>query len=323
MPEKQAVPEKVFALSNQDGSFYQSGDTYGVRFERILDHPVQRVWAALTQPDRLAAWLAPTTIKGKAGGSIAVETFGGTMGGKILHWKENSILEYEWYKESIVRWELLTEGRGRCRLIFTVRLAPKSQLQGAATGWHYHLDMLAINVSGDEMPYFRIEDWEKISGAVSLRYKTQLQERDRQDFAERPPFVIERTFNAPVSRVWAALIDKEEIKRWSFTIASFEPVVGYEFTFWGGTETNGYTHLCQITEVIPERKLAYSWRYENIIGITHVSFELFPEGSKTRLRLTHEGLEKLAHAGPDFARTNFMAGWTSILDQGLAPLFGN
>jgi uncharacterized protein YndB with AHSA1/START domain len=321
MPEKQLMPEKVFTLSNQDGSFYQSGDTYGVRFERILDHPVSRVWAALTQPDRLSAWLAPTTIEGRVGGSIAVETFGGTMGGKILFWKENSLLEYEWYKESIVRWELLTEGRGRCRLIFTVRLAPKSQLEGAATGWHYHLDMLAINVSEAAMPFFRIEDWEKISGAASNRYKTQLQERDRKGFAEQPPFIIERTFNAPVARVWAALTDKEEIKRWSFTIASFEPVVGYEFSFWGGTETNGYTHLCQITDVIPERKLAYTWRYENIIGITRVSFELFPEGSKTRLRLTHEGLENLAHAGPDFARTNFMAGWTSILDQGLAPLF--
>jgi uncharacterized protein YndB with AHSA1/START domain len=81
-------------------------------------------------------------------------------------------------------------------------------------------------------------------------------------------------------------------------------------------------HLCRVTEVIPGRKLAYSWRYENIPGITHVSFELFPEGDKTRLRLTHEGLENLAHAGPDFVRTNYEGGWTSILDKGLASYLG-
>jgi hypothetical protein len=174
MPEKQAIPEKVFALSNQDGSFYRSGNTYGVRFERILDHPVQRVWAALTQPDRLAAWLAPTRIEGGEGGSITVETLGGIMGGKILSWNENSLLEYAWYKESIVRWELLREGPGRCQLILTYSLVPASRLNGAAIGWHYHLDMLIINVSGAAMPFFRIEDWEKISGAASNRYKIQL-----------------------------------------------------------------------------------------------------------------------------------------------------
>ncbi len=239
------------------------------------------------------------------------------MGGKILQWKENSLLEYEWYKESIVRWELLTEGKDRCRLIFTHRMAPLSQLQGAATGWHFHLDALAVVVSGAAMPAFRIEDWEKISGAAAARYRTRLQQLGRNGLAEQPPFVIERTFNAPASRVWKALTDKEEIKHWSFTIPDFKPVVGYEFTFDGENDGRRFVHFCQITEVIPERKLAYTWRYENIIGISHVSFELFSEGGKTRLRLTHEGLENLAHAGPDYARTNFMAGWTAIFDQGL------
>lgn len=136
------------------------------------------------------------------------------------------------------------------------------------------------------------------------------------------PLVIERTFDAPVARVWQALTDKDEIGRWSFTISDFKLEVGHDFSFYGGTETRRYLHLCRIVEIIPGRKLAYTWRYENIPGITLVSFELFAEGDKTRLRLTHEGLENLAHAGPDFARTNFEAGWTAILDQGLAPVLG-
>jgi len=30
------------------------------------------------------------------------------------------------------------------------------------------------------------------------------------------PLVIERTFNAPIARVWKALTDAEEMRRWYF-----------------------------------------------------------------------------------------------------------
>ena len=316
------MSEKILSLSDRDGSFHQSGDAYCVRFERILDQPIQRIWTALTEPGQVSAWLAPATIKGRAGGSISVEMVGGKMGGKILQWKEDNILEYQWYMDSIVRWELLPDGDRRCRLIFTFRFAPKSQLKDAATGWHYHLDALAVIAAGEKMAAVRIEDWEKISGKAAARYEALLQKLEHEDPADKAPFVIERTFNSPVSRVWKALTDKEEIKLWSFTITEFEPRVGFDFTFYGEQDTKRFVHFCRITEIIPERKLVYSWRYENVIGISYVSFELFPEGNKTRLRLTHEGLENLAHAGPQYVRTNFMAGWTSIFDQGLAPLLG-
>jgi uncharacterized protein YndB with AHSA1/START domain len=316
------MPEKIFSLSDRDGFFYQSGGTYGVRFERILDQPIQRIWAALTEPDQVSAWLAPATIEGREGGSISVRMVGGMMGGKILQWKENELLEYEWYKESIVRWELLPDGDSRTRLIFTFRFAPKTQLKEAATGWHYHLDALAIIAAGEKMPAVRVEDWEDISGKAAARYEASLRQPGHEDPADKAPFVIERTFNFPVSRVWKALTDKDEIRQWSFTMAEFEPRVGFDFTFYGEHETERFVHFCRIMEVIPVRKLVYSWRYENVIGISYVSFELFPEGDRTRLRLTHEGLENLAHAGPHYARTNFMAGWTSIFDQGLAPLLG-
>ena len=45
------------------------------------------------------------------------------------------------------------------------------------------------------------------------------------------PFVIERTFNAPVERVWKALTDRNETKQWYFDIEKFNPEVGFEFEF--------------------------------------------------------------------------------------------
>ncbi len=37
------------------------------------------------------------------------------------------------------------------------------------------------------------------------------------------PFVIEQTYNAPVSKVWKAITDKDDMKQWYFNLAEFKP----------------------------------------------------------------------------------------------------
>ena len=128
------------------------------------------------------------------------------------------------------------------------------------------------------------------------------------------PFVIEMTYSAPVEKVWQAITDKEQMKEWYFTLDDFKPEVGFEFTFPGqGTKGEKYIHLCKITEVDPGKKLTYSWRYENLPGNSFVTFELFGEGDKTRLRLTHAGLETFVTDNPDFAKESFAKGWTELI----------
>ena len=128
--------------------------------------------------------------------------------------------------------------------------------------------------------------------------------------------VIERTFDAPVARVWKALTDLEEMRHWYFDMKEFKPEVGFEFEFSVEHEGTKYDHLCKITEVIPQRKLAYTWRYEGHEGDSLVTFELSADRDKTRLKLTHEGLETFPKL-PSFARQSFMAGWTEIIGSSL------
>ena len=128
--------------------------------------------------------------------------------------------------------------------------------------------------------------------------------------------VIERTFNASVARVWKALTDADEMRQWYFDLKEFKPEVGFEFEFTVEHEGMKYDHRCKITEVIPQKKLAYTWRYEGHEGNSLVTFELFADGDKTRLKLTHEGLETFPKL-PSFARENFMAGWTEIIGSSL------
>jgi uncharacterized protein YndB with AHSA1/START domain len=123
--------------------------------------------------------------------------------------------------------------------------------------------------------------------------------------------------NAPPQKVWNSLTNNDEMKKWYFDLAEFKAEVGFEFQFEGGTENRKYLHLCKVTDVIPAKKIAYSWRYDGFEGNSLVTFELFPEDDKTRLKLTHEGIETFPTDNPDFAKKNFGAGWTDIIERSI------
>ncbi len=126
--------------------------------------------------------------------------------------------------------------------------------------------------------------------------------------------IREVSLNAPVSKVWKAITDKNDMKQWYFDLAEFKPEVGFEFEFYAGDEKKKWLHLCKITEVVIGKKLTYSWRYDGYAGISYVIFELFKEGKGTRLKLTHNGLESFpSDEVPEFRRENFDAGWTSLI----------
>ena len=140
---------------------------------------------------------------------------------------------------------------------------------------------------------------------------------------EHKPIIIERTFKTTPSKLWNALTDNKEMKHWYFKLEEFRAEVGFQFQFSGGPSPDKHLHLCEVTEVIPEQKLTYSWKYDGYAGISYVSFELFPDGENTKLKLTHEGLESFPNENADFARHNFEEGWDSIINESLQKYLEN
>jgi hypothetical protein len=45
---------------------------------------------------------------------------------------------------------------------------------------------------------------------------------NNSDLMNHRPIILERLFNAPTSKVWAALTDKNEMKKWYFDLAEFK-----------------------------------------------------------------------------------------------------
>jgi uncharacterized protein YndB with AHSA1/START domain len=129
---------------------------------------------------------------------------------------------------------------------------------------------------------------------------------------------VERVFNAEKKIIWRAITEKELMKQWYFDLKEFKAFVGFRFEFVGGPEDGiQYKHLCEITEVIPEQKLTYSWKYEGYEGISYVTFELFDENENTKVTLTHRGIGTFPSSIPDFAIANFEEGWNQIINTSL------
>jgi uncharacterized protein YndB with AHSA1/START domain len=133
------------------------------------------------------------------------------------------------------------------------------------------------------------------------------------------PLVIERTFNAPVEKVWKAITDIDQMKLWYFPqLEQFKPEAGFETQFNVHHEGKDYLHIWKIKEAIPLKKISVEWKYGGYPGNSLVNFELFPERNKTKLVLTHDKIETfIPGKHPELAKENFLQGWTEFMDKGL------
>jgi len=129
------------------------------------------------------------------------------------------------------------------------------------------------------------------------------------------PFLIEQVYDAPIEKMWQALTDKDKIKEWYFPqLKKFKPIVGFKFEF--TDDGSNYKKEWRVTQVEEGRKLAHSWSYKDYPGSSEVTFELFEEGNKTRLKLTHTGLASFPR-DPHFAQHRFEDGWKQIIGSNL------
>ena len=129
------------------------------------------------------------------------------------------------------------------------------------------------------------------------------------------PIILEHNFQASVARVWEALTETESLQKWYFNISNFSPIEGFKFQFEGGEPDNRYVHLCEVIEVIPQKKLKYSWAYEGHEGHSVVTFEVTKQANTTSLKLRHQGLETFNN--PDFKKEKFIDGWNFLLNESL------
>jgi uncharacterized protein YndB with AHSA1/START domain len=108
------------------------------------------------------------------------------------------------------------------------------------------------------------------------------------------------------------------MRSWFFeNIPAFKPEVGFETGFDVQSQRRNFHHLWRVTEVIPNRKLTYQWKYREYPGDSFVTFELSTEDGKTKLTLTALVVEDFPDDIPEFRRESCLAGWTYFIQDRL------
>ena len=159
--------------------------------------------------------------------------------------------------------------------------------------------------------------------------------RSRQDTKQHPglqkDLVIHRVFDLPVSKVWRALTEAEEFKKWwgpnGFTCPSskMEARVGGKYlNCMRGPDGKEFWSTGVVKELIPEKKLvitdSFSDEKGNIKPASEygmpgnwpkellITFELEKTDGATRLRLQHEGVPPEMH-------DDCIKGWNESFDK--------
>jgi len=128
------------------------------------------------------------------------------------------------------------------------------------------------------------------------------------------PVIVEQTYNATIYKVWNAITNENQMKKWYFdTMNSFKPEVGFETEF--NVQSNGidYLHIWKVTDVITEKKITYNWKFGGYPGESNVTFELSKENNLTKLKLTTLGIESFPQDNPDFTRESWTEGWINFI----------
>jgi len=127
------------------------------------------------------------------------------------------------------------------------------------------------------------------------------------------PVIKETLINAPVSKVWKALTEKEQIAKWLMPSPDFELKAGVTFHMTGRSKDVEYPHTCTITEITPEKRFAYTWAVDGKLEGTLVTYELEDDNGSTKLTMTHSGWENATIITEGTYRNDYNNGWESVI----------
>ncbi len=126
--------------------------------------PVEDVWAAVTESDRLARWFGSYTGRGRPGGTVEFTVTGEVdAGGEVAAPVTVTILECDAPRRLVVdfpesadrSWRVavdLAAGGPGTVLVFTQQVVDGIDPADVAAGWRWYLDRLDASLRGAAMP---------------------------------------------------------------------------------------------------------------------------------------------------------------------------
>jgi len=140
-------------INDSLGSIEHIADYYQAELQRDLEHDQEAVWAMLTEPARIAEWLAPGEIELRKGGAAKLNfaDSGIVIDSAVSEFDPPRLLEYSWSGPGEplrpLRWETEKLDNGT-RLTLTLRSPENEDAARTCAGWEAHLMMLMAAIEG-------------------------------------------------------------------------------------------------------------------------------------------------------------------------------
>jgi uncharacterized protein YndB with AHSA1/START domain len=146
-----------------------------LEFRRSWPDPIDDVWAALTEPDRLARWIGRYDGNRGVGGTgtFVMTQEEGDQSGQgmtIVECDPPRRLVVEWEPSEYGHWRVeldLWADDGRTVLRFVQHFPADADVTDMALGWHWYLDKLGAEIDGGTAP----TDWDAFVAEVGPAYR--------------------------------------------------------------------------------------------------------------------------------------------------------
>jgi uncharacterized protein YndB with AHSA1/START domain len=158
--------------------FNDRGQRPTLVFERVIAHPPERVWSALTSHEELMQWHpTPFDVEPQEGGRVSFSSSAPDApempDGTVLAWAPPHLLAYSWGEDEL-RWELRPHDDG-CLLKLSHSFDDRFKAARDAAGWHICLDALERSLNPQpparEPGEMRLPgDWQKLNGEYERRF---------------------------------------------------------------------------------------------------------------------------------------------------------
>lgn len=162
-------------MSRLDGTVRTTGGRYDVYFERHFDAPLERLWAAVSEPALLEGWLGGPVdeLELAEGGNVVIQIHPkgpATVYGKVIRVEPLKVLELTWdvpawrnvpdFFGTTMRWEVRPDGDGsKLILIHSLPSDAAWHVHAMLGAWHLHLDALPATLASEPIPPFAEQDF--------------------------------------------------------------------------------------------------------------------------------------------------------------------
>lgn len=130
------------------------------------------------------------------------------------------------------------------------------------------------------------------------------------------PIQISTTINAPVEKVWEAIIEPDLIRQWFVGVDTDKIEDGTSFQFVELFGVEQVVHEALVLELVENSILRHTWTYPELSQWSStVNWDLESVNGQTKVIVTHEGIHHIAQDIPELTPLRVYNFWDRALNK--------